>query len=84
LESSFQWFWQIFGYWKARNARSLSDIAGETLPDLVNPLVQRAESGMYASVVKTEQLEKEYKTEKPMVMRQVAKSLIGGTYGDVP
>jgi hypothetical protein len=68
---------------KSQRRVSSSDIAGEASSDLVNPLVQRAESGMHASVVKAEQIEKQYKPEKPMVMHQVAKSLIGGTRGDV-
>jgi hypothetical protein len=68
---------------KGRKRASSSNIAGETLPDLVNPLVQRAESGLNASVVKAEQIEKQYKPEKPMVMRQVAKSLLRRTCDDV-
>jgi hypothetical protein len=67
----------------SRGLRSPSYIAGETLPDLANPLIQRAESGMNASVVKAEQIAKQYKPEKPMVMRQEAKSLLCHTCDDV-
>jgi hypothetical protein len=35
-----------------------SDSASQTLPDLVNPFIQCAESGMNASVVKAEQIGK--------------------------
>jgi hypothetical protein len=34
------------------------DIASKTSPNFINPLIQRAESGMEASVVKAEQIEK--------------------------
>ena len=49
-----------FSQWilKSQKLASLSGIAGETLPDLVNPPIQRAESGMNASVVKAEQIAK--------------------------
>jgi hypothetical protein len=35
-----------------------SDIASKPLSNLIDPLIQRAESGMYASVVKAEQIGK--------------------------
>jgi hypothetical protein len=73
----------VDGYCKAINAHRRSDIAGETLPDLVYSFIQRAESGMNASVVKAVHIAKQYKPEKPMVMRQVAKSLPCGTCDDV-
>jgi hypothetical protein len=58
------------------NHGTRSDIAGKPLSDLIDSLVQRAESGMYASVVKAEQIGKHHKSEKPMVMLQVSKSLL--------
>jgi hypothetical protein len=68
---------------RSQKRASPSDIAGETLPDFINSLIQRAESGMNASVVKAEHIPKQYKPEKPMVMRRVAKSLLCGTRDDV-
>jgi hypothetical protein len=68
---------------KSQTRASPSDIAGETLPDLVNSLIQRAESGMDASFVKAEHIAKQYKPEKPTVMRRVVKSLLCGTCDNV-
>jgi hypothetical protein len=73
----------VHGLLKSQKRASPSDIAGETLPDFINSLIQRAESGMNASVVKAEHAAKQYKPEKPMVMHQVAKSLLCGTCDDV-
>jgi hypothetical protein len=53
-----------------------SDIAGKPLSDLIDSLIQCAESGMYASIVKAEQIGKQYRSEKPMVMLEVSKGLL--------
>jgi hypothetical protein len=73
----------VNGLLKSHKRASPSDIAGETLPDLVNSLIQRAESGMNASAVKAVHIAKQYKPEKPMMMRQVANSLPCGICDDV-
>jgi hypothetical protein len=43
---------------KQNTPRAKSDIASKTLPNLINPFIQCAESGMNASVVKAEQIGK--------------------------
>jgi hypothetical protein len=58
-------------------------IASKTFPNLINPLIKRAKSGMNALVVKAKYIANHYNPEKPMVMLQVPKSLLCRTSDDV-
>jgi hypothetical protein len=46
------------GEYKNETRRQRSETAGKTFPNLINSLIQRAESGVNASVVKAEQIGK--------------------------
>jgi hypothetical protein len=59
-----------------------SDITSKPLPNLINPLIKRAKSGMNALVVKAKYIANHYNPEKPMVMIQVPNSLLCPTSDD--
>ena len=58
-----------------RPNRSVFD--GQTLPDLVDPLVQRVEPGVKASVLQVEDISGRQKSENPVVTFDVDDDLLG-------
>jgi hypothetical protein len=66
-----------------RFQRTQSIFDGETLPDLIDPLIERIEAGVKASVMQVEYISRGYKSENPVVTFHVDDHLLDSVaYGN--